>query len=105
MKFRHFRSYRQIPQRQEDRECLRRRLDFLSVRYFADEVRELTNSDFCADHLFTKTSNTKEIYLKTCQRIIESVKEGYNGTIFAYGQTTAGKTHTMLGTAQEPGIV
>lgn len=27
--------------------------------------------------------------------IIESVLEGYNGTVFAYGQTGTGKTHTM----------
>jgi DNA replication protein DnaC len=29
--------------------------------------------------------------------IIENVLEGYNGTIFAYGQTGTGKTHTMTG--------
>ena len=28
---------------------------------------------------------------------MESVLEGYNGTIFAYGQTGCGKTHTMMG--------
>lgn len=34
--------------------------------------------------------------------ILESVCEGYNGTIFAYGQTGAGKTHTMEGCADPP---
>ena len=29
--------------------------------------------------------------------IIDSVLEGFNGTIFAYGQTSSGKTHTMTG--------
>lgn len=29
--------------------------------------------------------------------MVESVLEGYNGTIFAYGQTGCGKTHTMMG--------
>ena len=33
---------------------------------------------------------------------LESVCEGYNGTIFAYGQTGAGKTHTMEGCADPP---
>ena len=28
---------------------------------------------------------------------MESVLEGYNGTIFAYGQTGCGKTHSMVG--------
>jgi Kinesin motor domain len=34
--------------------------------------------------------------------LVESVLEGYNGTIFAYGQTGAGKTHTMEGYPDPP---
>ena len=30
---------------------------------------------------------------------------GFNGTIVAYGQTSSGKTHTMSGDGQEPGII
>lgn len=33
----------------------------------------------------------------TALPIIEKVLEGYNGTIFAYGQTGTGKSHTMSG--------
>jgi chromosomal replication initiation ATPase DnaA len=29
--------------------------------------------------------------------LVDSVLDGYNGTIFAYGQTGCGKTHTMMG--------
>ena len=36
---------------------------------------------------------------------MQSVVEGYNGTVFAYGQTAAGKTHTMLGSAAAPGVL
>ncbi len=35
---------------------------------------------------------------------IASVVSGFNATIFAYGQTASGKTHTMLGSAADPGI-
>lgn len=31
--------------------------------------------------------------------------KGFNGTVFAYGQTSSGKTHTMHGTADEPGVI
>jgi len=34
--------------------------------------------------------------------LVESVIEGYNGTIFAYGQTGCGKTHTMMGYKDDP---
>jgi centromeric protein E len=37
--------------------------------------------------------------------IVKSWIKGINGTIFAYGQTSSGKTHTMVGTKEEPGIV
>ena len=38
-----------------------------------------------------------EIYEQSSAPIISNVLEGYNGTIFAYGQTGTGKTHTMTG--------
>lgn len=36
--------------------------------------------------------------------IVDASLEGYNSTIFAYGQTSSGKTHTLMGTAESPGI-
>ena len=46
-----------------------------------------------------------QVYEKTTRDIIEKVVGGFNGTVFAYGQTSSGKTHTMMGVPQEPGIV
>ena len=40
-----------------------------------------------------------------CHPIVEKCLEGFNGTVFAYGQTTSGKTHTMLGTNFDQGIL
>lgn len=37
--------------------------------------------------------------------MVEGVLDGYNATVFAYGATGAGKTHTMLGDQKEPGIM
>ena len=42
-------------------------------------------------------SSQKQIYDETAFPLVESVLNGYNGTIFAYGQTGCGKTHTMMG--------
>ena len=36
---------------------------------------------------------------------IVQVVGGFNGTVFAYGQTSSGKTHTMRGTSSEQGII
>lgn len=40
---------------------------------------------------------TQDRVFDQCMPIIESVKDGHNGTIMVYGQTGTGKTHTMLG--------
>jgi kinesin family protein 3/17 len=52
---------------------------------------------FTFDGVFDWTSQQSEIYNDTSAPIIANVLEGYNGTIFAYGQTGTGKTHTMAG--------
>jgi hypothetical protein len=45
------------------------------------------------------------VYDESAFPIVESVLKGYNGTIFAYGQTGCGKTHTMSGTPENKGII
>lgn len=42
-------------------------------------------------------SEQDQIYDFAAKPVIESVLEGFNGTVFAYGQTSSGKTHTMQG--------
>ncbi|XP_043249768.1 kinesin-like protein KIN-7O isoform X2 [Colletes gigas] len=37
--------------------------------------------------------------------IIDAAIKGFNGTVFCYGQVDSGKTHTMIGTLEEPGII
>lgn len=49
------------------------------------------------DHVFDCNSTQKQVYDQVCRPIVQSVLEGYNGTIFAYGQTGTGKTYTMEG--------
>jgi hypothetical protein len=37
--------------------------------------------------------------------VVQGSCEGFNGTIFAYGQTASGKTFSMMGTEDSPGII
>ena len=53
--------------------------------------------DFTFDAVFAPTCKQSSVFEETALPIIESVLEGYNGTIFAYGQTGTGKTFTMQG--------
>jgi kinesin family protein 3/17 len=52
---------------------------------------------FTFDGIFAEDSKQQELYDDAGFSLVESVLEGYNGTIFAYGQTGCGKTHTMMG--------
>jgi len=47
--------------------------------------------------VFDTNSQQKEVYDYAARPIIDQVLEGFNGTIFAYGQTSSGKSHTMTG--------
>ncbi|GBG33339.1 Kinesin-related protein 3 [Hondaea fermentalgiana] len=54
-------------------------------------------SRFTFDRVFQPESTQAEVFESIGRPLVENVFEGYNGTIFAYGQTSSGKTHTMQG--------
>jgi len=57
------------------------------------------------DNVFGENSQTIDVYNSLAKYIIDSALQGVNGTIFAYGQTSSGKTHTMKGDPESPGII
>ncbi|GFS78714.1 centromere-associated protein E [Nephila pilipes] len=52
---------------------------------------------FNFDRVFEGQEENAIVYEEFCSPIVKSVIDGFNGTIFAYGQTSSGKTFTMLG--------
>ena len=71
-------------------------------RRYADS---LSPNTFTFDHIYSISNTSEQIYNDICRPIIEFVMQGYNGAVFMYGQTTSGKTYTMLGTPDLPGIL
>nr|XP_045000072.1 kinesin-like protein KIF19 [Jaculus jaculus] len=67
----------------------------------AHRSRERT---FIFDTVFDQRASQEDVYCATIQHLVEGVISGYNATVFAYGPSGAGKTHTMLGMDAEPGI-
>ncbi|ORM39880.1 Kinesin-like protein KIF19 [Babesia sp. Xinjiang] len=57
------------------------------------------------DHVFDATASQIDIFEATAKELIPKVFQGNNGTVFAYGCTSAGKTYTMLGDDNNDGIV
>ena len=58
---------------------------------------------FTVDSVLGPRSRQDDVY-EHVRPLALSVVDGYNATVFAYGHTGSGKTHTMTGTAQEPGV-
>lgn len=56
---------------------------------------------FSYDNVFEAQCSQEKIYENSAFSLVESVAEGYNGTIFAYGQTGCGKTFTMMGIPED----
>ncbi|XP_074050951.1 kinesin-like protein KIF21A isoform X8 [Macrotis lagotis] len=59
---------------------------------------------FTFDYVFDIESQQEQIYTECIEKLIEGCFEGYNATVFAYGQTGAGKTYTM-GTGFDVNII
>ncbi|XP_033497786.1 kinesin-like protein KIF3B [Epinephelus lanceolatus] len=57
---------------------------------------------FTFDSVYGWGSKQNDIYDDAVRPLVESVLQGFNGTIFAYGQTGTGKTHTMQGVSNDP---
>uniref|UniRef100_A0A3Q0RS27 Kinesin motor domain-containing protein n=1 Tax=Amphilophus citrinellus TaxID=61819 RepID=A0A3Q0RS27_AMPCI len=62
-------------------------------------------SPLLTDRVFTADETTSQLYNDIAKPLVVSTVEGYNGTIFAYGQTSSGKTFTMMGSERTPGVI
>lgn len=58
--------------------------------------------NFTFDGAYYIDATTENIYNDICFPLVEGVLEGYNGTVFAYGQTGCGKSFSMQGITDPP---
>ena len=82
-----------------------------SLSYARKDVKKLlidsiyVPQKFNFDRVYSIDCDSQLIYKEMCKDVVASALEGYNGSIFMYGQTTSGKTFTMLGSPNNPGIL
>lgn len=50
-------------------------------------------------------ASNKDVFDNIVRPIVDATVNGFNGTVFAYGQAGSGKTYTMMGTSEEIGII
>ncbi|XP_018334542.1 kinesin-like protein Klp61F [Agrilus planipennis] len=60
-------------------------------------IKQQHGKKYCFEKVFGPNSKQVDVYLSVVKPLIPEVLAGYNCTVFAYGQTGAGKTYTMAG--------
>ncbi|XP_052665739.1 kinesin heavy chain-like isoform X2 [Harpia harpyja] len=74
---------------------------FLPV-FQGDDSVVVGGKPYVFDRVFPPNTTQEQVYHACAMQIVKDVLAGYNGTIFAYGQTSSGKTHTMEGKLHDP---
>ena len=72
--------------------------------YTSFKPRSIT-FDSDSDDDSTLQGTQDEVYERTGLPALKNAWEGYNACVFAYGQTSSGKTYTMMGSKTEPGVI
>ncbi|KAM7482652.1 hypothetical protein LguiB_007235 [Lonicera macranthoides] len=80
------------------------------IAWYADGDKVVRNeynpmNFYAFDRVFGESTDTQEVYEVAARPVVKTAMEGVNGTVFAYGVTSSGKTHTMHGDHNSPGII
>ncbi|XP_047152984.1 kinesin-like protein KIN-7D, mitochondrial [Vigna umbellata] len=80
------------------------------IAWYADGEKIVRNeynpaTAYAFDRVFGPHTNSDEVYEVAAKPVVKAAMEGVNGTVFAYGVTSSGKTHTMHGDQNSPGII
>uniref|UniRef100_A0A672Q9E2 Kinesin-like protein n=1 Tax=Sinocyclocheilus grahami TaxID=75366 RepID=A0A672Q9E2_SINGR len=67
------------------------------AKFQGEDSIVIAGKPYVFDRVFQSNTTQEQVYTACAQQIVKDVLGGYNGTIFAYGQTSSGKTHTMEG--------
>ncbi|ESW07926.1 hypothetical protein PHAVU_009G004100 [Phaseolus vulgaris] len=80
------------------------------IAWYADGDKIVRNeynpaTAYAFDRVFGPHTNSEEVYEVAAKPVVKAAMEGVNGTVFAYGVTSSGKTHTMHGDQNSPGVI
>ncbi|KAF8901672.1 kinesin-like protein [Gymnopilus junonius] len=78
---------------------------FMERGFLPPGTKRYKDRRFMFDRVFGHEARQQEVYEATAQPLLRGLLDGYNATVFAYGATGCGKTHTISGTDIDPGII
>lgn len=80
-------------------------LNAIHKNVFPNANSRIRDYKFVFDRLFDEDASQVDVYENTTKPLLDSILDGFNSTVFAYGATGCGKTHTILGTPDDPGVI
>ncbi|GLD74580.1 kinesin heavy chain-like isoform X1 [Lates japonicus] len=80
----------------------RSRGDRFIPKFNGEDTVVVAGKPYVFDRVLPPHTEQVQVYDTCAKQIVKDVLGGYNGTIFAYGQTSSGKTHTMEGNLHDP---
>ncbi|KAJ7086618.1 P-loop containing nucleoside triphosphate hydrolase protein [Mycena epipterygia] len=78
---------------------------FVERGFMPPGTKRYKDKRFMFDRVFNNEACQQDVYEATAQPLLQGLLNGYNATVFAYGATGCGKTHTISGTESDPGII
>ena len=69
------------------------------------EISKTEKYSYEFDYIFDYTAQQSKVYEYSAEFLVRNIFEGFNSTIFAYGAIGSGKSYTMFGTNDKPGII
>lgn len=80
------------------------------IAWYADGEKVVRNeynpaTAYAFDRVFGPSTGSQDVYEVAARPVVKAAMEGVNGTVFAYGVTSSGKTHTMHGDHHSPGVI
>ncbi|CAL1700561.1 unnamed protein product [Somion occarium] len=78
---------------------------FVERGFLPPGTKRYKDRRFIFDRVFNKDATQQDVYANTAKPLLRNLLDGFNATIFAYGATGCGKTHTISGTDVDPGII
>ncbi|KAG5646457.1 hypothetical protein DXG03_003507 [Asterophora parasitica] len=78
---------------------------FVERGFMPPGTKRYKDKRFMFDKVFGNEARQQDVFEATSQPLLKGLFDGYNATVFAYGATGCGKTHTISGTESDPGII
>ncbi|KAG0705414.1 P-loop containing nucleoside triphosphate hydrolase protein [Suillus ampliporus] len=78
---------------------------FVERGFMPPGTKRYKDKRFMFDRVFDSGARQVDVYEATAKPLLYGLLDGYNATVFAYGATGCGKTHTISGTEADPGVI